>query len=133
MKNSSKKRIPGKNNREYNKNLDFGYHPKNKNRSEKSDRSLNNFTKNKNVETLNKNDKNNTFSSLKTNKSIYKSNKEFPNKNPDINQVFINKKNFDDWIWGKHSVYEALISERSINRIWCTSEIFSSDKFYILF
>jgi len=83
MKNSSKKRIPGKNNREYNKNLDFGYHPKNKNRSEKSDRSMNNFTKNKNVETLSKNDKNNTFSSLKTNKSIYKSNKEFPNKNPE--------------------------------------------------
>jgi len=42
------------------------------------------------------------------------------------------KRNFDDWIWGKHSVYEALNSERSINRIWCTSEIFSSDKFYIL-
>jgi 23S rRNA (guanosine2251-2'-O)-methyltransferase len=43
-----------------------------------------------------------------------------------------NKKNFDDWIWGKHSVYEALNSDRAINRIWCTSEIFSSDKFYIL-
>ena len=37
-----------------------------------------------------------------------------------------------DRIWGKHSVYEALSSERAINRIWCTSEIFSSDKFYIL-
>jgi len=43
-----------------------------------------------------------------------------------------NKRNFDDWIWGKHSVYEALSSDRAINRIWCTSEIFSSDKFYIL-
>ena len=43
-----------------------------------------------------------------------------------------NKKNFDDWIWGKHSVYEVLISKRAINRIWCTSEIFSSEKFYIL-
>ena len=47
-------------------------------------------------------------------------------------QQFTNKRNFDDWIWGKHSVYEALSSERAINRIWCTSEIFSSDKFYIL-
>ena len=42
------------------------------------------------------------------------------------------KKNFDDWIWGKHSVFEALISNRAINRIWCTSEIYSSEKFYVL-
>ena len=49
-----------------------------------------------------------------------------------MHQKFNNDKNFDDWIWGKHSVYEALSSDRAINRIWCTSEIFSSDKFYIL-
>jgi len=49
-----------------------------------------------------------------------------------MNQEFTKKKNFDDWIWGKHSVYEALSSDRAINRIWCTSEIFSSDKYYIL-
>jgi len=49
-----------------------------------------------------------------------------------MHQKFNNDKNFDDWIWGKHSVYEALMSETAINRIWCTSEIFSSDKFYIL-
>ena len=49
-----------------------------------------------------------------------------------MHQEFSNKKSFDDWIWGKHSVYEALSSDRAINRIWCTSEIFSSDKFYIL-
>ena len=42
------------------------------------------------------------------------------------------KKNFDDWIWGKHSVFEALMNYRPINRIWCTSEIYSSEKFYIL-
>jgi len=53
-------------------------------------------------------------------------------KNLDNHQEFTIKKNFDDWIWGKHSVYEALSSDRAINRIWCTSEIFSSDKFYIL-
>ena len=50
-----------------------------------------------------------------------------------MHQEITNKRNFDDWIWGKHSVYEALSSDRAINRIWCTSEIFSSDKFYILF
>ena len=55
-----------------------------------------------------------------------------PNKNTTIYQEQLNKKSFDDWIWGKHSVYEALISERAINRIWCTTEIFSSEKFFIL-
>ncbi len=77
------------------------------------------------------NDKN--FSSSRSKNVSYKSNSRFSSKNSDLNlqQVF-NKRNFDDWIWGKHSVYEALISERPINRIWCTSEIISSEKFYIL-
>jgi len=93
---------------------------------------LNNSAKNKKIENLKKNDEKNTFSSLKRRNPRLKSNTEFPNKNSDIHQEFTNKRNFDDWIWGKHSVYEALSSQRSINRIWCTSEIFSSDKFYIL-
>ncbi len=49
-----------------------------------------------------------------------------------ISQFNSNDRNFDDWIWGKHSVFAALNSERPINRIWCTSEIFSSEKFYLL-
>ena len=132
MKNSSKKKFHGKNNNEHKKNTDFNYYSKNKNRSEKNDRFLKNSPKNKNVENLYKNDKNSTFSSLKRKKPTFNSNSEFLNKSPIINQEFNNKKNFDDWIWGKHSVYQALSSERAINRIWCTSEIFSSDKFYIL-
>jgi len=40
--------------------------------------------------------------------------------------------NLEDFIWGKHSVYSALVSNRPINRIWCTSEIKSSEKFFIL-
>ena len=124
MKNSSNK-FRGKNKNEYKRNPDFGYYSKNTNRSEKNNRFLNNTFKNKNVEDLNKNEKNNTFSSLKRRKPIFKSNTEFSNKNSDIHQEFINKRNFDDWIWGKHSVYEALNSDRAINRIWCTSEIFS--------
>ena len=131
MKNSSNKFL-GKNNKEYKKNSDFGYYSKNTNRLEKNDRSLKNSAKQKNVENLKKDDKNNTFSSLKRRNPRLKSNTEFPNKNPDIHQEFTNKRNFDDWIWGKHSVYQALSSDRAINRIWCTSEIFSSDKFYIL-
>ncbi len=128
MKNSSKK-FPGKNNKEYKKNSDFGYYSKNTNRSEKNEKFLKNSTKNKNLENFNKN--NNTFASFKGRKPIFKSNTEFSNKNHN-NQDFTTKRNFDDWIWGKHSVYETLTSERAINRIWCTSEIFSSDKFYIL-
>ncbi len=53
-------------------------------------------------------------------------------KNSKNFQFNSNEKNFDDWIWGKHSVFAALNSERPINRIWCTSEIFSSEKFYLL-
>ena len=128
MKNSSKKNFLGK----YNKDSDSGYYSKDTKRSQKNERFVNNSAKNKNIENFNKNDKNNTFSSLKRRKPIFKPNTEFPNKNSDRHQEFTNKRNFDDWIWGKHSVYEALSSERSINRIWCTSEIFSSDKFYIL-
>ena len=131
MKNSSNK-FRGKNNKEYKKNSDFGYYSKNTNHSNKNDRFLNNSAKNKKVENLIKNDENNTFSSLKRRNPRFKSNREFTNKNSDMHQEFTNKRNFDDWIWGKHSVYEALSSDRAINRFWCTSEIFSSDKFYIL-
>jgi len=132
MKNSSKRKIPGKNNKDYKKNSDFGYYSKNTNRSEKNERFLNNSAIHKNDDNVIKNDKNNSYSTLKRRKPIFKSNKEFSNKNPDNHQDFTTKRNFDDWIWGKHSVFEALSSERAINRIWCTSEIFSSDKFYIL-
>ena len=44
----------------------------------------------------------------------------------------LNDRNFDDWIWGKHSVFEALNSKRPINRLWCTPEIYSSEKFFLL-
>jgi 23S rRNA (guanosine2251-2'-O)-methyltransferase len=108
MKNSSNK-FREKNNKEYKKKSDYY----SKNLSEN-------------------NDQNNTFSSLKRRNSRFKSNTEFPRKNSNMHQDFTTKRNFDDWIWGKHSVYEALSSDRAINRVWCTSEIFSSDKFYIM-
>ena len=132
MKNSSKKNFSKKNNKEYKKTSDLDYYSKNKNRTEKNERFLKNTDKNKNIENFKKNDKNVSFSSLKRRKPLFKPNSEFSNKNPDNNQEYISKRNFDDWIWGKHSVYETLNSERAINRIWCTPEIYSSDKFYIL-
>jgi len=128
MKKSSKKNFLGKNNKDYKKNSDIGHTKNNTNRSEKNERFLSNSAKNKNVENKNKK---NIFSPLKRRNPQFKSNKEFSNINPDKHQDFTSKRNFDDWIWGKHSVYETLNSERAINRIWCTSEIFSSDKFYI--
>ena len=130
MKNFSKKKFTGKNNKDYKKKSDFDYDKKNTNRLEKKEQFLNNSFKNKNVENSNKKD-NNTFSSFKR-RTTFKSNSEFSKKNLDNNKDFTTKRNFDDWIWGKHSVYEALSTDRAINRIWCTSDIFSSDKFYIL-
>ena len=132
MKNLSKSKFPGKNNKDYKKNSDFGYYSKDRNRLKKNEKFLNNSSKNNNGANLNKHNKNNNFSSQKRSKPIFKSKTEFSNKNHNIHQEPIKKKNFDDWIWGKHSVYEVLSGERPINRIWCTSEIFSSDKFYIL-
>ena len=38
----------------------------------------------------------------------------------------------DDLIWGRHSTEAALLSGRAIHRIWCTSELKSSPKFYQL-
>ena len=101
MKNSSNK-FRGKNNKESKKNSDFGYYSKNTNHSKKNDRFLNNSVKNKKVENLKTIDENNTFSSLKRRNSRFKSNSEFPNKNSDMHQELTNKRNFDDWIWGKH-------------------------------
>ena len=123
MKNSSKK-LHGKNNKEHKKNSEFGYYSKNSSSLEKNDKFLKNSDKNKNIENFKTNKTNNTFSSLKRRNPRYKFNSEIPTKNSDMHQEFPNKRNFDDWIWGKHSVYEALSFDRAINRIWCTSEIF---------
>ena len=109
MKNSSKN-FRGSN-KEFNRNSDIGYYSKNTKRSDKNERFLNKSANNKNVENSNKKEKNNSFSSLKRRNSRFKSNTEFPNQNSDRHQEFTNKRNFDDWIWGKHSVYEALSSD----------------------
>ena len=130
MKNSSKKNFR---NNKYKSNSDSEFYSKKTNSSKKNYNFLNNSTQKKGVNNFNESDKKKTnFSSLKRKKPLNNSFEEFPKNGSDINQDYSNKKNFDDWIWGKHSVFEALKSERAINRIWCTSEIFSSEKFYIL-
>ena len=130
MKNSFKNNYSGKNNKNYKKNSEFH---SNNNSSKKNKRYLINTPQNKSVNNFNEKDKNKSyFSSSKSRKLTNKSNLETYNKAQDINQDSSNKRNFNDWIWGKHSVFETLISERAINRIWCTSDIFSSEKFFTL-
>tara|TARA_B100000524_G_scaffold125613_1_gene61886 strand:- start:82 stop:1092 length:1011 start_codon:yes stop_codon:yes gene_type:complete len=132
MKNSSKNNYSGKNSKKYKKNSDFNFSSKNTNSSKKNNKSLTNYSENRLVSNLNESDKRKSnSSSFKKTNSITKPNLKVSNKSQDINNEFANKRNFDDWIWGKHSVFEALTSERAINRVWCTSEIFSSEKFYI--
>ena len=132
MKNSSKNNYSGKNSNQYKKNTNSNYYSKNANFSKKNNRFLNNSGNNISDNNLNETvrDKSN-FSSLKRRRTANKSNTEKTYKAKDIYQGLANKRNFNDWIWGKHSVFETLISDRAINRIWCTTEIYSSEKFYI--
>ena len=53
-------------------------------------------------------------------------------KNYKKEQSQFKENNLDDLIWGKHSVLSVLESKNPINRIWCTSEIRSSEKFFLL-
>ena len=129
MKNYSKNNYSGKNSKQHKKNSDSNFYSENNNSSKKNNRFFRSSGKNNAVKSLNESNKNKiSYSSINKTKPINQSNK----KAHDSYQETTNKRNFDDWIWGKHSVFEALNSERAINRIWCTSEIFSSEKFYIL-
>ncbi len=131
MKNYSKNNYSGKNSKQYTKNSGFTF--KNKNSSKKENNFQFNSSKNQSDNKFYESNKNKrTFSSQNRKKQVLKSNIEVSNKHSNIYEESPIKKNYDDWIWGKHSVYEVLISERPINRIWCTSEIFSSEKFYVL-
>ena len=131
MKNSPKNNS-GNNGKPYKKNSNF--YSKNINSSKNNNRFLMDSVKNSSNNSSNESGKKKSnFSSFNKRRTIVtSSNGDFSNKAPNSYKELANKKNFDDWVWGKHSVYEALKSGRSINRVWCTSEIFSSEKFYIL-
>ena len=73
------------------------------------------------------------------NDNEYQSKNNYRKSSKTANKIKISKDNIqfaetnlEDFIWGKHSVLAALESGRPINRIWCTSEIRSSEKFFIL-
>ena len=133
MKNSSKTKYSNKFKKQDKKDSDYNFHSKNANRSRRNNISPNNTFKNKEVNNLNESDKKKlNLSYTKSTKSKNKASSKFSYRTKEIHHDLSNKKNFEDWIWGKHSVFEALTNERAINRIWCTTEIFSSEKFYIL-
>ncbi len=99
-----------------------------KKKTKRSDVSQRNYSKSSNNKFLaNKNDyeyqsKNNFRKPSKTSSGL--------NINKNNNQFTEN--NLEDFIWGKHSVLATLESGRPVNRIWCTSEIRSSEKFFIV-
>ena len=133
MKNFSNNNFSEKKRKHHKKNSDSNFYSKNTNLSKKNNRFSKNSLKKRDINNSNEGDKKKvSFSNLKIGKPSNTSNKKHSSNSQDFYQEFTNKKNFDDWIWGKHSVFEALNSKRAINRIWCTSEIFSSEKFYIL-
>tara|TARA_A100001035_G_scaffold47963_1_gene34546 strand:- start:116 stop:1126 length:1011 start_codon:yes stop_codon:yes gene_type:complete len=133
MKNLSQKNYSGKNSNQYKKNSNSKIYSKETNSSKKNNRSKTNFANHHSASSSSKGEKNKSnFSSFDRRKPITISSRETSNKASHNYQELSIKKNFDDWIWGKHSVFEALNNDRAINRIWCTSEIFSSEKFYIL-
>ena len=133
MKKSPKNNYSGKNSKQFKKKSDSNFYSKNTNFSRKNNRFSTNAPKNNSFNNLEESDrKKSNFSSLKGKNQITKFEAELSDNSSEIFQERKNKRNFDDWIWGKHSVFETLVSDRAINRIWCTSEIFSSEKFYIL-
>ena len=69
----------------------------------------------------------------------YQSKNNYRKSSKNSNEIKIHKNNnqfaetnLEDFIWGKHSVLASLESGRPVNRIWCTSEIRSSEKFFTL-
>ena len=128
MKNKTKNYYSGKNNKPYNKNSGSNNNKSSKKNNKSLSKPILNNGHDKNDNFKNKSN----FSNLNRSRPTTKSKLAFSSKTSYRFQEPEVKRNFDDWIWGKHSVFEALVSERAINRIWCTSEIFSSEKFYIL-
>ena len=133
MKNSSKDNHSVKNIKQNRKNSNSYFSSKNSNSSKKNNIFFKDSLKNKGNTKFSESNKNKSDFSSQRIKQISKSNVDSSKKSPHIHKDLLNRKSFDDWIWGKHSVFEALSNQRAINRIWCTSEIFSSEKFYILF
>ncbi len=134
MKNKSNNRSNDRSNNRYGKfsKNNFKENSEPRSFSKKKTRKLDNFQLN------NKKHINNKFLENK-NDYEHKSKNNYVKLSKNSNEIKIRKNNFqfaetnlEDFIWGKHSVLASLESGRPINRIWCTSEIRSSEKFFIL-
>ena len=100
----------------------------NKKKAKRLDYSQGSFNKpSKNKSLRNKNDYEYQSKNYFSNTPRSANETKFRNNNKQIAE-----SNLEDFIWGKHSVLAALESNRPINRIWCTSDIRSSEKFFIL-
>ena len=125
---------------------------KNKSNSKYGKFSKNNFRETQESKSFSKkktktpNDSERNYSKSSSNKFLvnkndyeYQSKNNYRKSSKNSNEIKIHKNNnqfaetnFEDFIWGKHSVLASLESGRPVNRIWCTSEIRSSEKFFIL-
>ena len=126
MKNKSNSKY-----RKFSKNY-FNENSNSENFSQKTSRKLENYRRDSN------NSKNNKFSKNKKDYD-YQTKQNYKHSPKTSNQISIHKNNYEfketnleDFIWGKHSVLSALDSGRPINRVWCTPEVRSSEKFFIL-
>ena len=120
-------------------NNKYGKFPKN-NYKENSDSKSFSKNKAKRSDDFEKNYKKTTNNKFLGNKNIYESQSKNNHRKSQktLDEIKIRKStnqfgesNLEDFIWGKHSVLAALESGRPINRIWCTSDIRSSEKFFI--
>ncbi|MBK16999.1 MAG: 23S rRNA (guanosine(2251)-2'-O)-methyltransferase RlmB [Prochlorococcus sp. SP3034] len=64
--------------------------------------------------------------------SLKRKNKKDSYNNSKKEHIQFKENNLDEFVWGKHSVLSVLESNTPINRVWCTSEIRSSEKFFLL-
>ena len=138
--NKDNRRSRSKNNYNFNSSLEEGFQSGKKNYNKKNDLKRRNSLKKS--DEINSKEYSHFRSKEKSSNNINQTKRNFSSnfsnieKSPDnekkLFQSKFNDKNFDDWIWGKHSVLAVLNSKRPINRIWCTTEIFSSEKFFIL-
>ena len=66
------------------------------------------------------------------NSQVSNSYRRVENKEPLSYSENYTKNLSDDLIWGRHSTEAALLAGRAIHRIWCTSELRSTPKFFRL-
>ena len=66
------------------------------------------------------------------NRQAFKNDIRGESKEPISYSESFSKSLSDDFIWGRHSTEAALLGGRAIHRIWCTSELRSSPKFFQL-